>query len=116
MSSYNLQFAHFQPNLTPNKGISTVRTTIYDKARDIHGWPEGYYGRGLVNYTYLDSLSGLSEIKNRELYHEELNRGDLGYGPKGRLTTSAGTGVGLISEIHSAGGIAKSMHEGAQNS
>ncbi|KAJ5281298.1 hypothetical protein N7478_006670 [Penicillium angulare] len=93
-------------------GINTVRTTIYDKVRDIHGWPEGYYGRGLINCTYLDDLEGLSEVKNRELYCEELNKGDVGYGPKGRLTTYAGTGIGLISEIITAGDIVKSMHEG----
>ncbi|QKX64811.1 uncharacterized protein TRUGW13939_11987 [Talaromyces rugulosus] len=95
-------------------GISTVRTTIYDKVRDIHGWPDGYDGRGLINRTYLDDLGGLSEVKNRELYREELNRGDAGYGPKGRLTTYAGTGVGLIREIMSAGDIVKSMREGAR--
>ncbi|KAJ5113636.1 hypothetical protein N7456_002170 [Penicillium angulare] len=95
-------------------GISTVRTTIYDKVRDIHGWPEGYDGRGLINCTYLDDLQGLSEVKNRELYREELSKGDMGYGPKGRLTTYAGTGVGLIREILPAGDIVKSMHEGVQ--
>lgn len=95
-------------------GISTIRTTIYDKVRDIHGWPEGYDGRGLINCTYLDSLGGLSDVKNRELYREELERGDVGYGPKGRLTTYAGTGVGLIREIMPAGDIVKSMREGAR--
>ncbi|OJJ77442.1 hypothetical protein ASPBRDRAFT_112425 [Aspergillus brasiliensis CBS 101740] len=95
-------------------GVSTVRTTIYDKVRDIHGWPAGYDGRGLINRTYLDHLAGLSEVKNRELYREALNQGDIGYGPQGRLTTYAGTGVGLIREIMSAGDIVKSMREGAR--
>lgn len=94
-------------------GISTVRTTIYDKVRDIHGWPEGYDGRGLINKTFLDHTGGLSEVKNRELYREELSRGDKGYGPNGRLTTYAGTGVGLIKEIIPAGDIVKSLREGA---
>lgn len=96
-------------------GITTVRTKIYDKVRDIHGWPEGYDGRGLINKTYLDHLGGLSEVKNRELYREELNRGDEGYGPNGRLTTYAGTGVGLIKEVISAEDIVKSLREGARN-
>jgi nitronate monooxygenase len=96
-------------------GISTVRTKIYDKVRDIHGWPEDYDGRGLINKTFIDHLAGLSEVKNRELYREELNRGDEGYGPNGRLTTYAGSGVGLIKEVMPAGGIVKSLREGARN-
>lgn len=95
-------------------GVTTVRTDIYDKVRDIHGWPHGYDGRGLINKTFLDHLGGLSEVKNRELYREELNRGDEGYGPNGRLTTYAGTGVGLIKEVLSAGEIVKSLREGAR--
>jgi nitronate monooxygenase len=27
-------------------GLSTVRSTVYDHARGIHGWPERYNGRG----------------------------------------------------------------------
>ncbi|KAJ5200538.1 Aldolase-type TIM barrel [Penicillium cf. griseofulvum] len=94
-------------------GISTARTKIYDKVRDIHGWPEGYDGRGLINKTFLDHLGGLSEVKNRELYREELSKGNKGYGPNGRLTTYAGTGVGLIREVMPAGDIVKSLREGA---
>ncbi|KAJ5244437.1 hypothetical protein N7489_004533 [Penicillium chrysogenum] len=95
-------------------GTSTVRTKIYDKVRDIHGWPEGYDGRGLINRTFIDHLNGLSEVKNREMYREELNRGDEGYGLNGRLTTYAGTGVGLIREVIPAGDIVKSLREGAR--
>ncbi|KAJ6156666.1 hypothetical protein N7497_005551 [Penicillium chrysogenum] len=96
------------------RGTSTVRTKIYDKVRDIHGWPEGYDGRGLINRTFVDHLNGLSEVKNREMYREELNRGDEGYGVNGRLTTYAGTGVGLIREVIPAGDIVKSLREGAR--
>jgi nitronate monooxygenase len=39
----------------------------------------------------------------REMYREELNRGDEGYGVNGRLTTYAGTGVGLIREVITTG-------------
>lgn len=93
-------------------GISTVRTTIYDKVRDIHGWPQGYDGRGLINKTYVDHVAGLSEFDNGNLYREELNRGYAGYGTDGRLTTYAGTGVGLIKKVIPAGDIVKSLHEG----
>ncbi|KAL2830686.1 hypothetical protein BJY01DRAFT_227038 [Aspergillus pseudoustus] len=95
-------------------GVSTVRTSIYDKVRDIHGWPEAYDGRGLKNKTFSDHVGGLSEVRNRELYREELNRGDEGYGPDGRLTTYAGTGVGLIRDVAPAGDIVKSLRDGAR--
>jgi nitronate monooxygenase len=92
-------------------GMSTVRTTIYDKVRDIHGWPHGYDGRGLINKTYVDHMAGLGEIENGKLYRDELDRGDGGYGTDGRLTTYAGTGVGLIKKVTPAGDIVKSLHE-----
>ncbi|KAI9368493.1 hypothetical protein BJX61DRAFT_523707 [Aspergillus egyptiacus] len=95
-------------------GVSTVRTTIYDKVRGIHGWPEGYDGRGLINKTFVDHQSGLGEVENRELYREELDRGDgEGYGADGRLTTYAGTGVGLIRKVSPAGEIVRTLREGA---
>jgi hypothetical protein len=37
--------------------------------------------------TFVDHLNGLSEVKNREMYREELNRGDEGYGVNGRIYT-----------------------------
>lgn len=94
-------------------GISTTRTNIYDRVRDIHGWPNGYDGRGVINRTYVDATGGLSEVENRELYREELNKDDEGYGPEGRLCTYAGTGVGLVKSVMSAGDIVTSTREDA---
>jgi nitronate monooxygenase len=56
-------------------------------------------------------MAGLSEIENGKLYRDELDRGDGGYGTDGRLTTYAGTGVGLIKKVTPAGDIVKSLHE-----
>ncbi|KAH8598689.1 hypothetical protein B0O99DRAFT_505736 [Bisporella sp. PMI_857] len=94
-------------------GSSTVRTTIYDKVRDIHGWPSCYDGRGLVNRTYTEAVSGLSWEENQGLYLQELEKGDEGYGPQGRLTTYAGTGVGLVKEVMSAKDILMSVRREA---
>ncbi|KAE8385648.1 hypothetical protein BDV23DRAFT_164534 [Aspergillus alliaceus] len=94
-------------------GVSTVRTTIYDKVRDIHGWPDSYDGRGLINRTYTEAVDGLGEDENRELYLEELEKGDRGYGPEGRLTTYAGTGVGLVKRVMPAREIVISIREEA---
>lgn len=80
-------------------GVSTVRTTVYDRVRGIHGWPERYNGRGIVNRSYVDAVEGgMDDEENRRLYAEELKVGDRGWNADGRLTTYAGTGVGLVRE------------------
>lgn len=80
-------------------GISTVRSTVYDRVRGIVSWPERYDGRGVINRSYIDAEeNALSPEENRRLYEEELKKGDQGWGPQGRLTTYAGTGVGLVRE------------------
>ncbi|CAL5868619.1 uncharacterized protein PFLUO_LOCUS2846 [Penicillium psychrofluorescens] len=84
-------------------GASTVRSTVYDSVRGIHGWPERYDGRGVVNHSYIDSVeSGMDDEENRRLYRLEMAKGDDGWGPQGRMTTYAGTGVGLVNRVLSA--------------
>lgn len=92
-------------------GVSTVRTTVYDKVRGIYGWPGNYDGRGVINRSYVDEvLEGkVGEEENRRLYLEEMGKGDEGWGPDGRLTTYAGTGVGLVKEVMSAREIVESV-------
>lgn len=83
-------------------GVSTVRSTVYDRVRGIHGWPARYDGRGVINRSYTDATSGMSDEENRGLYQLEMRKGDDGWGPQGRMTTYAGTGVGLVKEVLSA--------------
>jgi len=94
-------------------GVSTVSTTVYDKARDIHGWPEGYVGRGVANRTFIDAVHGMKDDENVALYKDEMKKGDNGWGPAGRMTTYAGTGVGLVREVMSAGNIVESVQREA---
>jgi nitronate monooxygenase len=90
-------------------GVSTVRTKLYDVLRGILDWPKAYDGRGVANRSYLDSQSGMSVEENKELYKEEMQKGDEGWGPEGRMTTWAGTGVGLVKEVKSAEQIIKEI-------
>lgn len=94
-------------------GAHTVSTTIYDVVRGIKGWPSDYTGRGLVNRTYQDSLEGMDHAENKKHYDEELKKGDAGWGPDGRLTTYAGTGVGLVKEVKSAREIVEEVQRDA---
>jgi nitronate monooxygenase len=50
--------------------------------------------------------------ENQRLYAEAMKLGDEGWGmEQGRITTYAGTGVGLVREIMSAGQIVKDTLE-----
>lgn len=90
-------------------GVSTVRSKLYDVLRGIVNWPKAYDGRGAANRSYLDAQSGMSDDENRQLYEEEMQKGDQGWGAEGRMTTYAGTGVGLVREVKSAEGILQEL-------
>jgi len=94
-------------------GVSTVATTVYDTVRAIYGWPQAYNGRGVANRSYLDAVHGMSEGENQELYKEAMKQGDAGWGPEGRMTTYAGTGIGLVHDIQPAGEIVRSVQQEA---
>jgi nitronate monooxygenase len=55
----------------------------------------------------------LSEEDNQDLYKDEMEKGSEGYGPNGRITTYAGTGVGLIDEVMPARDIVFSVRREA---
>jgi nitronate monooxygenase len=91
-------------------GVNTVRTKLYDSLRGTTGWPDDYDGRGLINKTYRDFESGMGNEENSRLYEEALKLGDKGWGKDtGRITTYAGTGVGLAKDIMPAGQVVKDI-------
>jgi len=93
-------------------GSNTIRTDLYDRLRGTSGWPEGYNARGIINKSLRDSKSGMDFEENRRLYAEALKLGDEGWGKEhGRITTYAGTGVGLVKSIVPAGHIVKDVLE-----
>jgi nitronate monooxygenase len=94
-------------------GVSTVQTKLYDMVRGILDWPPAYDGRGVANRSYLDALHGMSDKENHELYKEAMKLGDDGWGPEGRMTTYAGTGIGLIDKVVPAETIVKEVQKEA---
>ena len=98
---------------TRDGGLATVRTSVYDIMRGTTGWPDKYNGRGINNQSFLDAQDGVSIEKNQRLYNEALQKGDKGWGEKGRLTAYAGSGVGLVKEVMSAQGIVEEVRRDA---
>ncbi|KAF2708565.1 inosine monophosphate dehydrogenase [Pleomassaria siparia CBS 279.74] len=96
-------------------GQTTVRSKVYDNLRGTTGWSDSYNARGIINNSYTDAMAGLDEDENKKLYNEELNKGDDGWGVEGRLTTYAGTGVGLVKGVMSAEDIVKEVRQGAKD-
>ncbi|RMJ28257.1 2-nitropropane dioxygenase [Aspergillus sp. HF37] len=97
-------------------GVCTARSTVYDRVRGINGWPGRYDGRGVINESYVDAVErGMSDEENKRLYEDELKKGDAGWAPEGRLTTYAGTGVGLVREAMPAADIVESVLLEAKN-
>ena len=96
-------------------GQQTDRTKLYDQLRGTTDWPDEYGGRSVLNHSYHDHANGMSLEENKQRYKKALKEGDSGWREKGRLTTYAGTGVGLIREVQGAAGITEEVREGAKN-
>jgi nitronate monooxygenase len=95
-------------------GRTTGRTKLYDQLRGTTDWPVEYGGRGVLNESYYDAEQGMDLEENKRLYKEALNKEDEGWGAKARLTTYAGTGVGLVREVMGAGEVTREVREGAR--
>ncbi|QIX01292.1 hypothetical protein AMS68_006809 [Peltaster fructicola] len=83
-------------------GVTTARGKLYDALRGTTDWPDRYGGRGVLNESWFDNGKGMSFEENKLLYDEALKKGDSGWGSQARLTTYAGTGVGLVKSVRSA--------------
>jgi nitronate monooxygenase len=93
-------------------GQNTVRTQLYNYLRGEMNWPKGWDARGLVNESWRDHERGVEFERNRELYKEAMAKGEEGWGEKGRMATYAGTGIGLVREVKSAGEIVGEVRSG----
>jgi nitronate monooxygenase len=100
---------------TTDGGVTTARTTVYDRLQGTVGWPEAYNGRGVLNQSFRDHERGMGE-ENKKLYEDTMKLGDQGWGENGRMTTYAGTGVGLIHETMPAKDIVQEVLRGFRKS
>lgn len=95
-------------------GLNTMRTNLYDQLRGTTQWPEKYNARAVLNQSYYNAEAGMSLDENKELYDAALHEGgDASWGVDGRLTTYAGTGVGLVTRVMKAGDIVREVRADA---
>ncbi|KAF1996097.1 inosine monophosphate dehydrogenase, partial [Amniculicola lignicola CBS 123094] len=99
---------------TTDGGQTTVRTKLYDTLRGTTGWQDHWDGRGLINKSYTDAVEGLGEEENKKLYRESEKKGEAGWGPEGRMTAYAGSGVGLVREVKGSGAIVQEIQDGVK--
>jgi nitronate monooxygenase len=90
-------------------GQTTIRSSVYDTLRGTTDWPKLYGGRGVINQSYHDAVNGMELEENKRLYGEAVKMGDKGWGVQGRMTTYAGTAVGLVRREQSAEEITKEV-------
>ena len=95
-------------------GQSTIRTPLFDALAGRNDWPPQFDGRSIVNGSTKDSDAGVSFEENQAKFKEALKLGDKGWGAEGRLTTYAGTGIGLIHEVQAAEDIVHEARESAR--
>ncbi|RYO37534.1 hypothetical protein AA0111_g2383 [Alternaria arborescens] len=98
-------------------GQVTTRSKLFDQLRGPNIWPELYDGRGLVAQSHRDSASGMSLEEIQNLHNEAVTGEDKGYktGLQGRAAIWAGTGVGLVKEVQSAGEIVRKVRQDARD-
>lgn len=94
-------------------GVNTARGKLYDSLRGTTDWPARYGGRGVLNESWYDEAKGMGFEENKRLYEEALRKGDEGWGAKARLTTYAGTAVGLVRDVRPAAEVTREVREGA---
>ena len=56
----------------------------------------------MINRSYLDTQSGKITDKDKRIYEEVLQKGDVGWGKNGRITAYARCGVGLVHKVEYA--------------
>lgn len=94
-------------------GVNTARGKLYDSLRGTTDWPAHYGGRSVLNDSWHDAAKGMSFDENKRLYDNATKLGDQGWGEKARLTTYAGTGVGLVKEVKPAAKVTREVREEA---
>ena len=97
-------------------GQITTRAKVFDEMRGPNIWPDRYDGRSVITQSYLDYRAGVEMDEIRELRREAEASHSGGYGDtvgSGRVSTWAGTGIGLFRRVQKSADILDELREGS---
>jgi nitronate monooxygenase len=92
-------------------GVSTARATVFDELAGESIWPSGYDGRAIIGASYKDFKMGIGIVEVLEKYASAVRESHKGFGGEVRAAVWAGTGVGLVTDVKSAGNIVKECRD-----
>lgn len=97
-------------------GQCTAKVKMWDELKGPNIWPLNFDGRAVVNENLSDHVQGVDVEDLRKRYASAMKEEGGGYGVdgKGRAIVWAGTGVGLVKELKSAGEIVEEVRRGAE--
>jgi nitronate monooxygenase len=97
-------------------GQITAKSKLFDELKGPNIWPTPYDGRSLAVQSWKDHKNGVHIDEIRKKHNEATEKEDKGYAKdlSGRAAMWAGTGVGLVNEVKSAGDIVEAVREGAR--
>jgi nitronate monooxygenase len=97
-------------------GQSTAKVKMWDELKGPSIWPAKFDGRAVINEDFSDYVQGVDVEELRKRYAGAMEGDDAGYGVdgKGRAIVWAGTGIGLINELRSAGEIVEEVRRSAE--
>jgi nitronate monooxygenase len=90
---------------TKDGGVSTARTTMFDQLAGKSIWPSQYDGRAIAGASYKDFNSGVDLAEVRSRYASAVKESHNGFGGEMRAAVWAGSGIGLVREVKTAGEI-----------
>ncbi|KAE9375781.1 inosine monophosphate dehydrogenase [Stipitochalara longipes BDJ] len=99
---------------TNDGGVSTARSTMFDELAGRSIWPSQYDGRAIAGASYKDFNSGTSLAEVQSRYTNASKEAHKGYGGEVRGAVWAGTGIGLVKELKTAGEIVKECRDSAR--
>ena len=90
-------------------GFTTIKSTVHDDIQGTGFWPAKYDGRAVIGRSYEDHAAGLSMEDNVKQFKAAREAGD-----PSRTIVWAGTGVGLVKKVLSAGEVVEQTRNQAK--
>jgi nitronate monooxygenase len=87
---------------------------VFDELAGKSIWPSEYDGRAIAGASYKDFSTGIGIEEVRNKYASAVKQSHKGFGGDRRAAIWAGTGIGLVTEVKTAGEIVKECRDSAR--